>query len=165
MSKSWTSHELERRRCLAVERANDGYTHEEIAEFLGVSTRSVRRWIAAYRRGGFDNLTAQPRPGRPPKLNVKQTETVLSWFQRSPTAFGFRTELWTAQRVTQLIQKQFGVSFNHRYICDWLSGRNITPQKPRRRPRERDQARIDAWIATDWPRILKKGLAKTHTSF
>ena len=158
MENSRTVQELENRRRLAVERVNAGYSQSEVASFLGVDPRSVRRWMKAYRDGGLKALEANPRPGRPPKLTGRQAETVTNWFQQSPTNFGFRTELWTARRVTQLIHQHFGVSFNHRYICSWLAGHDITPQKPQRRARERDQTRIDRWIALDWPRILKKGL-------
>jgi transposase len=108
-----------------------------------------RPWIKAYRDGGLDALKANPRPGRPPKLTAQQTQGVLGWFHHSPKDFGFRAELWTARRVTQLIAKQFGVSFNHRYVCAWLAAHAMTPQKPQWRARERDQARIDRWVAKD----------------
>jgi transposase len=164
MKTSWTAQELEDRRMLAVERVNQGCTQVEVAKVLGVDPRSVRRWMKAYRDGGTDALRAQPRPGRPPHLNAEQTQTVLGWFRQRPTALGFATELWTAKRVAHLIQKQFGVSFNHRYLNAWLTDRAITPQKPQRRARERDQARIDRWVAQEWPRILKKGLNARPTS-
>jgi transposase len=163
MKNSRTAQELENRRCLAVERVNAGYSQTEVAYFLGVDPRSVRRWMKAYRDGGLSSLKAKPRPGRPPTLTGTQVQTVLSWFQQSPKDFGFRTELWTARRVTQLIRERFGVSFNHRYICAWLANHDITPQKPQRQARERDQARIDHWIAVDWPRILKKGPTRMPT--
>jgi transposase len=165
MKTSRTALELENRRRLAVERVNAGYSQSDVARFLGVDPRSVRRWIKAYRDGGLDALKANPRPGRPPKLTAQETQGVLGWFHHSPKDFGFRTELWTARRVTQLITKHFGVSFNHRYVCAWLAAHAITPQKPQRRARERDQARIDRWVARDWPRILKKGRASKPTSF
>jgi len=165
MNYSRTSHELENRRLLAVERVNSGYPQTEVARFLGVAARSVRRWMQAYRDGGIDALKANPRPGRPPKLTPQQTAAVLEWFQRNPTEFGFRTQLWTARRVAQLIQKQFAVTFNSRYVCAWLAGHAITPQKPKRRARERDPVRIQSWIDHDWPRILKRGLVSTRMSF
>jgi transposase len=165
MKPSWTSQELEKRRRLAVERVNAGYSQVEVAEFLGITERSVRRWVRAYRQGGSTALAAKPRPGRPRHLNSEQTQEVLDWFRHSPKAFGFRTELWTARRVAWLIEKRFGVSFHSRYLNAWLSNRGITPQKPQKQARERDRARIDRWIARDWPRILKKGPNKTPTSF
>src|SRR5262245_51074974 len=165
MFTSWTSQELEKRRRLAVERVNAGYSQVEVAEFLGVSDRSVRRWMKTYRDGGQTALAAKPRPGRPTHLTPEQTQQVLGWFRYSPKAFGFATELWTARRVAQLIEERFGVSFHARYLNAWLTQRGITPQKPQKQARERDQIRIDRWIAFDWPRILKKGLPKTRMSF
>lgn len=165
MKTTWTAQELEDRRRLAVDRVNAGYSQTEVADFLGVDSRSVRRWVKAYRDGGEEALSARPRPGRPRSLTEKQTGTVLSWFRQSPTAFGFRTDLWTARRVAELIRKQFQVSMNHRYLNAWLTNHDITPQKPQKRARERDQERIDRWVARDWPRILKKGLARKPISF
>jgi transposase len=120
--------------------------------------------MRASREGGQDALAAKPRPGRPTHLTPTQADSVLGWFRHSPATFGFPTELWTAPRVAQLIQERFGVHFNRRYLSAWLTHRGITPQKPEKQARERDQARIDRWIAKDWPRILKKGLAAKPTS-
>ena len=53
-----TAGELERRRRLAVERVHEGYSAEEVAEFLGVSARAVRGWVAAHHVGGADGLTS-----------------------------------------------------------------------------------------------------------
>jgi transposase len=92
-----------------------------------------------------------------PKLTDRQAQTVLSWFTQSPREFGYSTDLWTSRRVRDLVQKTFGVAFNSNYICEWLTGRRVTPQKPKRQPRQRDQARIDDWVRNDWPRLVKKG--------
>lgn len=152
-----TAQELENRRRDAVDRVNAGYTQTQVAEIFGVTARTVGRWMKAYRQGGDAALKAKPRPGPPPKLTVEQARTVLGWLRQSPTAFGFSTELWTARRIAHLIRQEFGVSMNHRYLNAWLSRRDITPQKPKKQARERDQTRIDRWVAEDWPRILKKG--------
>src|SRR5262245_32266108 len=106
MKTTWTVRELANRRKLAVERVNQGYTQAEVATFLGVDVRSVRRWLQAYRQGGFDALLAKPRPGRPPHLTDQQVQSVLGWLPQSPTAFGFSTELWTAKRVAHVIRER-----------------------------------------------------------
>jgi transposase len=41
--------ELENRRRLAVTRVLDGYSQAEVARFLGVNSRTVRRWVADHR--------------------------------------------------------------------------------------------------------------------
>jgi transposase len=147
--------ELERRRRLAVERVQGGYSTEEVAEFLGVSGRAVRGWVAAFRESGDDGLEAQPAPGRPPKLTDDQQAIVLGWLHRPPTDLGFPTDLWTAARVGQLIQRSWGVRFNPRYLSRWLRRRGLTPQRPVRVPRERDPQVIAAWVRDEWPRIQK----------
>jgi transposase len=164
MTYARTAQELENRRRLAVDRVNAGYAQTQVARILKVAPRSVRRWIHAFRRGGDEALQAKPRPGRPCKLTREQTRTVIGWFRQSPKDFGFATELWTARRVARLIDQYFGVSMNPRYLNAWLTARGITPQKPQRQVRERDQAEIERWLREDWPRIQKKGETNTHTS-
>ena len=66
--------ELERRRQLAVGRIAEGYTPDEVADFLDINPRSVRRWLAAARHG--DDLRARPTPGRPAKLSSTQEKVV-----------------------------------------------------------------------------------------
>jgi transposase len=156
--------EHEHRRLLAVQRVLGGFSVEEVAEFLGVDPRSVRRWIAAYREGGGPSLLCRPVSGRPPKLNLTQEKIVRRWLAESPTEHGFETELWTASRLGQLIQEEFGIRLNPRYLSAWLRDRGFTPQKPQRVPRERDPKAIAAWLQSDWPRIKKKPVAMGHTS-
>jgi transposase len=148
--------EHEHRRLLAVQRVLEGYSTEEVAEFLGVDPRSVRRWIAAYREAGGRGLLSRPVPGRPPKLTTTQEKIVRRWLADSPSEHGFETELWTASRVGQLIHEEFGIRLNSRYLSTWLRDRGFTPQKPQRVPRERDPKAIAAWLGSDWPRIKKR---------
>ncbi len=148
--------ELEHRRRLAVQRLLEGYPAEEVAEFLNVSARTVWRWLALFRAEGPKGLTARPVPGRPHKLTSTQEKIVLRWLRLNPTVLGFATELWSAPRLAQLIEQEFDIRFNPRSLCVWLRDRGFTPQMPQRVPRERDPMEIEAWLATDWPRIKKK---------
>ena len=138
---------------------------EEIADFLGVAVRSVRRWVAAFRDQGDEGLAARAVEGRPPKLTDEQTQAVLTWLTDSPTAHGFPNELWTAARVGTRIRQEWGITFNRRYLSAWLRERAITPQLPQRVPRERNPERIAHWRARQWPRIQKKCAACRPTWF
>lgn len=82
---------------------------------------------------------------------------MLRWLLESPVEHGFATELWSGPRLARLIEEQFGVRMHHRYMSAWLRARGFTPQLPQRVPRERDPERIARWLATEWPRIKKKG--------
>jgi transposase len=156
MRSKGTAQELEARRRLAVRRVSEGWTHKQVAAFLGVSERAVGAWVAAFRRAGDDGLRAKPHPGRAPYLTPAQEREVLGWLRQRPTAFGFTTDLWTARRVAHLIERRLGVTYHPGYLREWLAKRGLSPQKPAQRARERDQAAIDRWVAEDWPRIQKK---------
>lgn len=140
-------------RLLAVERVSEGKMPAQVAEFLGVHHASVRKWWNAFQKHGAAGVTAKPHPGRPPKLTPSRQSQVLNWLRKNPKSFGFATELWTARRVAQVIERKFHVRFNPRYLNEWLTARDITPQKPRTQPRERDDNTIRRWRRYQWPRI------------
>jgi transposase len=148
-----TAAELERRRLLAIQRLDEGYSAQEVSEILGVQLRTVYSWMAVYKKRGVEGLRAKPPPGRPRKLTLRQERTVLTWFLKSPRSFGFATDLWSAKRVAEVIRRKWQVEFNWRYLNHWLALRDITPQKPQRVPREADPAAIEKWRTHDWPRI------------
>jgi transposase len=151
-----TPPELERRRLLAVQRVGEGYTAEEVADFLGVDPSSVYRWLAAFHASGAAGLAARPTPGRPPHLSTTQEKIARRWLLDNPTDHGFPTELWTAQRLALLIDEEWGIEFHPHYLPVWLRQRGYTPQLPRRVPREGNDRAIARWLARDWPRIKGK---------
>src|SRR5262249_9345448 len=112
MRDQGSASELEARRRLAVARVNEGWNQKDVAAFLGVSTRAVGKWVAAYRAEGDDGLKRKPRTGPKPKLSRRQEAAVLSWLAGSPQAFGYKTELWTTRRPAEAIEKKYGVRSN-----------------------------------------------------
>jgi transposase len=147
---------LEYRRRLAVGQVLAGDTIGEVADWLGVDSRSVRRWVAAFLHGGDEALSSRPAPGRPPKLTGEQELTVISWLLDPPAEHGFSTDRWTAPRVAQLIDQRFGVHYHPRALNRWLRARGFTPQKPCCFAQERDPEAVAHWLQHDWPRIRRK---------
>jgi transposase len=147
--------ELERRRRLGVTHVLAGCRQRTVARFLGVHPSSVCRWMKVYRRGGDAALTGHDPCGRPRKLTRARERQVLRWFRRSPTSFGFPTELWTAARVARVIYRKWRIRFHPRYLNQWLAERRITPQKPRFQAREQDDDEVQRWLREEWPRIKK----------
>ncbi len=155
--------ELERRRRLGVAHVLAGYRQRTVATFLGVHPSTVCRWMKSYRRGGDGALAGTDPTGRPRKLNRRQERQVLGWFGRSPTSFGFPTELWTAARVAQVIYRKWRVKFHPNYLSQWLAERHITPQKPRFQAREQDEDEVQRWLREEWPQIKKVQRGGVHT--
>jgi len=67
------------RRWLAVCHVAEGDSTQEVADFLQVDPRSVRRWLTAYRRQGANGLAARSVPGRPLKLTTTQEKIIRRW--------------------------------------------------------------------------------------
>jgi transposase len=149
---------------LAVPRLREGSSTEEVAEFLDVDPRSVRRWVAAHRESGDEGLLARPTSGRPPKLTDTQEKIIRRWWADKPTEHGFATDLWTGPRLAHMIRQEFAIDLNAKDLTVWLRRRGFTPQKPRRVPRHRDPEAIAAWLETQWPRIKKRPVARARTS-
>ena len=156
--------EQEARRRLAVRKVGEGRSPADVADFLGVHVETVRRWVRTHRAAGDEGLAGRPHPGRAPFLIADQERQVLGWLADRPTAHGFRTDLWTARRVADLIRQRFGVAYHPGYLREWLTKRGYSPQKPARRARERKPEAVERWVSGDWPRIQKKRRRSAPTS-
>ena len=164
MDETRTAMSMEARRRLAVQKVNEGWSQSDVAAFLGVHPVTVNKWVRAYRAAGDEGLASRPHPGRPAFLSPAQEKKVLGWLLEKPTKHGFQTDLWTASRVAHLIREKLGVEFHPNYLREWLSKRNLTPQKPAKRAKERDLMEVGRWLADEWPAIQKKGPRNTPTS-
>jgi transposase len=164
MNGSTTYAAMEARRRLAVEKVAAGWSRAAVADFLGVHPVTVGKWVRAQRAAGGDALAAKPHPGRKRRLTPAQEAEALGWLADPPTAHGFRTDLWTAARVAELIRRRFGVAYHPGYLREWLAKRGHSPQRPAKRAKERDPAAAGRWVTEDWPAAQKRGRPRAPTS-
>lgn len=151
--------ELEVRRRLAVGMLAKGKSSREVAELVGASMSSVKRWKAAWKKGGLEAVAAKPHPGRTPRLSSAQHRQLEKILLRGPSAAGYSTDLWTCPRVAEVIAKRFGVAYHDAHVWKLLRKLGWSCQRPERRARERDEAAIRRWRERDWPRIKKEHVA------
>src|SRR5439155_24439184 len=149
----------EMRRFRALELKYDGCTHEEIAEALGVSKAAVSKWVKAAREGGAEALQARPRKGATSKLPPAKLKSLPELLAQGATEYGFREELWTCQRVAQVIAWEFGVTYHKRQVARLLKELDWTPQKPARCDSRQD-AEIVHWRKVVWPELKKRRSVK-----
>jgi len=155
---------LEALRRRAVARVLSGRTQSAVAEALGVHSVTVAKWMARHRVAGEAGLAAKPTPGRPRFLSPGQEQQVKSWLAQKPTDHGFRTDLWSARRIVELIRRSFGISFHPASMRRWLTERGDSPQRPARKARQRNDDAIVHWVVNDWPRLQKKRATPAPTS-
>ncbi len=157
MRPQGSAKELERRRQRAIALI---FTHEysqvAAAKAVGVTVRTVQRWVASYRESGNAGIAASETPGRPRYLNEKDIAKLEKILLKGPLAFGFENELWTTERVADVIESTFGHRFHRGHVWRILQSMNWSPQKPERRAVERDEEQIEKFIKTEWKKIVKK---------
>ena len=103
-----------------------------------------------------EGLRSRGHPGRPPRLTGGQRQRLGELLLEAPAGCGFDKYLWTRQLIADLILREFGVSYNNDHVGVVLKALGFTHQKPARRARERDEAKIEAWRREAWPALLKK---------
>ena len=149
--------ELEARRLRAVSLLRQGLSLTEVARVVGSHPSSVMRWRDAKQHGGKAALKAKPIPGRPAKLTESQSRELIQILLKGAMARGYSNELWTTQRIADVIQEEFGVHYHRDHVGRLLHTLGWTCQKPERRALERNEDKIEEWKRREWPRI-KKGL-------
>lgn len=146
----------EGRRLRAWELRQHGWTQQAIATALGITQGAVSQWLSRAQEGGIDALRRRPAPGAPPRLPAAQRAQIPALLHRGPEAWGFRGALWTRPRVAEVLRRTFGVSYHPSHVGRLLTALRWSPQKPRTRATQRDEAAIQHWRDARWPVIKKK---------
>jgi transposase len=99
----------------------------------------------AYRHGG----------GRRPKLTAKQKKRLVELIEAGPLVVGCETACWTSVLLRGLIWREFGVLYNCQYVCTLLHNLGFSFQKARFVSAHLDTAKRLAWLAEQWPAIVR----------
>jgi transposase len=141
----------------AVRLVNDGNSLTAVAVRFGVSHEAVRKWKARYDGGGMRALKARPRRGPKRKVSLavlrKRLPKILF---EGAEKHGFRTDLWTLERVGKVMARELGVKYSSAQtwrLLDEVLGWSW--QKPETRARERDEEKVRKWKKRTWPRVKK----------
>jgi transposase len=150
----------EQRRLRAGELFAQGRSQAEVAQLLGVSRQSAKRWHDRWRAGGVQALRSRGRSGRPPRVPDDQLEAIEQALLEGALAHGFDNDLWTLGRVARVIKRLTGIALPSTTVWRLLHQRlGWTVQRPERKAKERDEEAIARWVAYEWPRI-KRGPAQ-----
>jgi Transposase and inactivated derivatives len=146
---------LQYRRIQGGRLIEQGYDNHEIVDILGCGLSTVQLWRKIVREQGLEALAPQPRPGRTPKLNVKQLDQLQHLLKQGAMKFGYANAIWTSRRVRQLIQDQFGVAYSKAQTCRLLRKIGYSPKKPVTRSKKYLAQAVETWRRHQWPLIKK----------
>jgi len=166
MSKKSTSPKdwREGRRMRAWELHEQGWKQKDIAAALGVSEGAVSQWFKKAKTQGMQALRHQPAPGATPKLSREQRARLPALLAKGAEAFGFRGQVWTTERVAQMIKQEFGVSYHPAHCSRLLRRLKYSQQKPIQKATQRDEAAIQRWKEQRWDELKKRPKTKSVPS-
>jgi len=150
--------ELERRRRRAVALLEEGESPTTIARILGVHVTSVHRWRRLHHAG---MLAAKAHTGPRAGLTDAQLHQLRALLLQGARHHGWPNELWTAARVARLIEHHFGRRYHPEHVRKILHTRlDWTSQKPRRKPRERNDREVARWADDELGRSVRAAFAR-----
>ncbi len=118
-----------------------------IASGVGVSPSTVYAWLRAFLLEGVAGLRVTWRGGRPRKLTKTQRQRLAALSEAGPEAAGFPTGCWHALLIQQVIQREFGVTYNVQYLATLLGSLGFSCQQARFVSDHLDEVARAAWLA------------------
>ena len=94
------------------------------------------------------------------KLTEEQKRKLKRFLDRGALASGFSTERWTLQRVAELIEREFEITYHPNYLNRLLAKLGFSQQMPMPQAIEQDRELVQAWLKRDLPRVKKIATAR-----
>jgi len=128
---------------------------EVLCQQWGLSPACIYGWRQAFLLRGMGSLAYRHGGGRRPKLTAKQKKRLVELIEAGPLVVGCETACWTSVVLRVLIWREFGVLYNCQYMCTLLHNLGFSFQKARFVSDHLDTATRLAWLAEEWPAIVR----------
>jgi transposase len=137
-----------RDRLQIVRLARRGRKHQDIAADLGITPRTVQRWLNAYLDRGLDGLRPRKARGCAAKIPPHLGEEVRRWVIEGPAKQGLDRASWTHAELADHLLKVHGIATSRSAVQRFCRKLCIRPYRPTYRylrgdPVKQAQARED----------------------
>jgi len=110
--------------------AHRGRPHQVIATDLGVTPRTVQRWLNAYLDRGLDGLQPRKAPGAAPKLTADLGPVLRQWVIGGPVKQGLDRANWTYAELADHLYKTHGIRVGTSAMQAFCHKHDIRPYRP-----------------------------------
>jgi transposase len=135
--------------------AHRGRPHQDIAADLGITTRTVQRWLNASTDSGLDGLRPRKAPGAKPKLTADLAPVLRQWVIDGPAGQGLDRANWTYPELADHLFKTTGIRVGASAMQAFGRKHGTRPYRPTYRFLRGDP--VKQAIARDDLAALKKG--------
>ena len=125
-----TDDRILRDRVQIVLMAQRGRPHQQIAADLGVTPRTVQRWLNAFLERGADGLRPRKAPGATPRLTADLAPLLQRWVIDGPAACGLDRANWTYAELADHLFKTRGILVRKSAMQVFCRKHGIRPYRP-----------------------------------
>lgn len=150
-------------RAQAILMYEKGVDLDLIYEVTRLKRSSIFKWRSRFQKHGAAAL--REKQSKPKHLLTKNQmmEIVKVLKMQKPKAYGYRTEYWNTTILAELIKRNYNVEYKSKKRLYLLfESAKLTYHKPGQQYRNRNQEKIDAWVAENTP-IIKGYLEELDT--
>jgi transposase len=104
--------------------------HQDIAQDLAITPRTVQRWLNAYLQRGLDGLRPKKAKGAAPKLTDDLAPLLQRWVIDAPAAQGLDRANGTYADWADHLFKTKGIRVQKSAMQAFCSGHDIRPYRP-----------------------------------
>jgi transposase len=83
-----------------------------MSEALGMTKGAVSQWLKKAKTGGVETLHHRKGTGASSHLTPIQKSELLELLSKGAESYGFHREIWTCERVAEVIRWHYGVSYH-----------------------------------------------------
>jgi transposase len=130
-----------RARCQAILMASRGRRHGHIAEDLGVSVRTIQRWLHAYQDHRLAGLKRRWVPGRTRRIAEALTATIFAWIMQGPAGCGLDRAHWTDDELATYLYHTTGIAVSASTMRALCTTPGVRPYRPTYQDRKADPTR------------------------
>lgn len=139
---------------------NEGKSQKEVASLLSVNKNSVNTWQKNYKQKGLKGLK-EKRQGHKEGIGrlltpEQELQVQKSIIDKMPDQLKLPFALWTRKAIVELIKRDFGVTIAIRTMGSYLKRWGFTPQKPKKRAYEQNDASVKKWLKEEYPAIKER---------
>ena len=136
----------------------EGVDKKYISQLFQITVRTIYNWLTRFLANGFAWLTGHHffGRGRKAKLSKEQKTKLYHIVEDGPLLHGFDCGIWNCAMILEVIQREFHVSYNPRYLSQLLKSIGLSYQKACFVSDHLDEEKRAYWNNVTWPNILKK---------
>lgn len=128
-----------------------------VARIYNIPERTVFRWLARYRCGGWHALLEGAKSGRPKKLSADNLQWIYDAVTMgNPLNYQFDFCLWTLNVIRTLIEKELGVKLSKSSVSRLLRNLGLSPQRPIYKSYKQDPKKIEKYLNRTFPEVVEQ---------